>query len=205
MTTPASTARRPEPSPLPSCALPAVDGWSVYDYADGGPRYVKSFPYCRFHEQTQHAAAKRAAAVVGPRASVYPANYEDGQSRVACTGERNPAQLGEALDRERIDQAAENVRAALRRLTSLTTNAFGHSFEIGNEGAVLRALQELVDDVEEEVGTVARRMASRTTWSRVAALGSMTRLDRPVTARGAWQQWGGGPGDEVPPEDQASA
>lgn len=159
--TPARSAR-PDAEHFPVCALPAVDGWTVYDYAEGKPRWVAAFPYCRFHEQTQHAAARQDAANVGPKASVYPANYTEGQSRVGCGGDRNPVELGEMLDRERIDQAAEGVREALYRLTSLTTNAFGHSFEIGNEAAVMRALQELVDDVEEQVAVVGRRLAART-------------------------------------------
>lgn len=199
MTTIEATARRPDPRPSDSCGLPAVEAWTVYDYADGKPTYVDSFPFCRFHRATQRAAADRVALDLGQKASVYPANYQAGQSRVACTGDRNPAELGEVLDRERIDKAAEGVRAALRELTSLTANAFGHSFEIGNEGAVLTALYELVDDVEEQQGVVARRLASRTSWARVAERGSLSRIDRPNTARRAWAEWGGGPGDEEPP------
>lgn len=184
------------------CNLPAVGGWVLWDYEIAGkPKHLEAVPHCRFHDQPARAAAADRARALGPKVHVFPTTYTGGGGLYGptCKLDRNPVQLGEVLDRERIDQAAEAVRAALRELTALTTNAYGHSFEIGNESAVLRALQELGDDVEDEVGTVARRLAARTSWQRVADLGSMTRLDRPSTARAAWLEWGGGPGDDEPP------
>lgn len=202
---------RPEHAPVP-CGLPAVDAWTVYDYAEGSPRWVEAFPYCRFHEQSAHADARQAAARTGPRASVYPANYAAGQSRVACRGKRNPVQLGEALDRERITKAADAVRAAARELTALTTTAAGGSFEIGNEGAVLQELLELVTDVEEEAGVVARRLSSRHPgrWFRVAEFaGSIRPTDSPAArlsvATSLWRRWGGGIDDDVPPTLEGGA
>lgn len=192
----------PDAADLPLCNLPAVGGWALYDYAVASqPKWLDAVPHCRFHEQPARAAAADRAQALGPKVQVFPTHYSgaSGLGSPACKLDRNPVQLGEVLDRERIDRAAEEVRGALRRLTALTTNAYGHSFEIGNESAVLRALQELGDDVEDEVGTVARRLAARTSWQRVADCGSMTRLDRPSTAQRAWAEWGGGPGDEEPP------
>lgn len=202
---------RPDAEHFPLCGLPAVEAWTVYDYAEGKPRWVEALPYCRFHEQTQHAAARQAAAKIGPKAHLYPANYTAGQSRVACAGDRNPVQLAAALDAERITEAADAARAALRQLTHLTTTVYGSSFEIGNEGAVLDALLELVDDVQEEAGVVARRLAARAGgWPRVAEATGAARPGDSDTARTAaavnlWKRWGGGPGDEIPPVTGAQA
>lgn len=195
-----SPARRPEPRPFPTCHLPAVGGWAVYDYAEGKPRWVEAHPHCRFHEQTERAKARRAAEKTGPKASVYPCTYQPG-SRVTCRGERNPEQLGEVLDRERILAAGEKIRDGLAELAHLTANGWGASFRIGNEPAVLLELLKVADVVEEWVGVVARRTASRSNWDDVAEVLNREPLNppRPRNAVQAWQAWGGGPGDEDPP------
>lgn len=201
----------PDAEHSPPCGLPAVGAFTAYrrDPAGaGGLTSLQAFPFCRFHEQTQRAAANQVAEAVpeGTYYGAYPTEYTAGQSRVACTGDRNPVQLGDALDRERIVQAADAARAALRQLTALTTNAYGHVFEVGNEGAVLEALLELAADVEEEAGVVARRLSSRhpARWFRVAEAALGIRPDdspavRHSAALSLWHRWGGGLDDDVPP------
>jgi hypothetical protein len=207
-----ASTRTPRPEHVPvTCGLPAVGAFTAYCRPAPGSRDLQTlatFPFCRFCEQPQRAAARQVAEDVpaDTRYGAYPTEYAAGQSRVACTGERNPLQLGAWLDAERINAAADAARAALRELTHLTSNAYGHHFEVGNETAVAEALIELAADVEDELGTVARRLASRNAggWHRVAESTHGVQTDdnpavRDHLAAKAWRRWGGGPGDEHPP------
>ena len=205
---------RPEHAPTP-CHLPAVGAFVAYRRdADRKLDDLAHFPFCRRHQDAQRAAAVQVANAV-PRSEYYgafPVEYSAGQSRIACTAARSPVELAGQLDAERITAATEDARAALRRLTALTTVAYGDSFEVGTEDVVLQALLELVDDVEEEAGTVARRLASRAAggWFRVAEATHGIRTDdgpvvREQTAVKAWRRWGGGPGDEQPPVETRAA
>lgn len=194
-----SANRRPEYVPTP-CHLPAVGAWAVYDYATGKPSWVGAVYYCRFHEQPARDTAQRLAARTGPKASPYPSEIRREVNGPVCEEDRNPVQLGEVLDRERISAAAEKIRDGLAELVHLTANGWGDSFRIGNEEAVLREVLTLDDVLEDWVGVSARRLATRSSWGDVAEV-LHAFPSRPLTALGAWREWGGGPGDEEPPAE----
>lgn len=200
---------RPEHTPVP-CHLPATGAWVAYRRdADRHLHTLGTFPFCRLDREPQHAAARQLANTV-PASEYYgafPVEYSTGQSRIACTGERAPVQLAAALDAERIAAAADAARTALREIVHLTTVAVSYSHEIGNESAALQALLDLVDDVEDEAGVVARRLASRAGpngWFRVAEVAGNVRPEdlgatKLSVATKLWRRWGGGLDDDVAP------
>lgn len=200
MTITDGSTQRPRPECVPTpCHMPAVGAWAVYDYASGKPRWIDAVYYCRFHERPARDTAGQLATKTGPKASTYPSEIRRSVNGPVCREDRNPIQLGEVLDQERITHAAEKIRDGMAELAHLTANGWGDSFRIGNEEAVLRAFLELAPVAEEWVGVAARRLATRSSWEDVAGV-LKPFVTRPITALGAWREWGGGPGDEEPPD-----
>lgn len=195
---------------MTECGLPTVGVFAVYDdqHTEGHytPRWVGAVHYCRFHEQPARATAQRLAERTGPSARVYPQGVDTTRpTRLACKEDRNPLQLGEILDRERIEHAGEKIRAGLAELAHLTSNGWGHSFPIGNESAVLLEFLRLSDVLDTWIGVAAVRAATRGSWTDVANTVNEAWQRHgvdgfPDTARSAWARWGGGPGDEQEPE-----
>lgn len=160
------------------CPMPAIGVWRAYPSKRDMPSELPGVSFCRHHD----AEAKELLEVPGAHYA-HRGEYAEHGGRIQCDV---PAVVAEdqaaALDREAITAAQRKVLTHVNELVSLTTQAIGQSSPIGNEAAVLTALLELTQHVNESAAVVARRMAGRTSWARVGAATDITR-------QAAWERW----------------